>query len=88
MENTKSKQLKEKELQQVCNELKMQLDKAHQQIQRISIGNTLQRLDFLLRVLDHADLYDKDFIKYCVTDIQEALVIKEQEESCPKSAEV
>lgn len=45
-------------------------------IRKINVDNIFTRLDFLFRVLDHADDFDNNFINQCRQEIVELMTIK------------
>lgn len=53
-------------------------------IKKMSIENIFTRLDFLFRVLDHADDFDNGFLNQCRKEIVDLMTIKQKANEATK----
>ena len=79
-------QLSNEELQQICGELSQRLQRAQEKLAEINATNIIHRLNFLFKVVEHAAMFDPDFVDRVITEIQETLTLQEdtQEETKDK----
>ena len=82
-----TQQLSYEELKNIAGQLQQQNMQLRQALQRANYENLFKRLDYLFRVLDHAHMFDIDFVEECTTEIQESIRIPENNESGEESSE-
>lgn len=79
-ENVKQEEkLTYEQLENAANQLLAQNNELKRALYEIS--NATKRLDYLFKVLDHAALFDVDFVDKCVEEIVQLLTIPEKQES-------
>ena len=85
-ENVKQEEkLTYEQLENAANQLLAQNNELKRALYEIS--NATKRLDYLFKVLDHAALFDVDFVDKCVEEIVQLLTIPEKQESSDTSVE-
>lgn len=78
-ENVKQEEkLTYEQLENAANQLLAQNNELKRALYEIS--NATKRLDYLFKVLDHAALFDVDFVDKCVEEIVQLLTIPEKQE--------
>lgn len=78
-ETTEQKKLTYEELAGACKDLYQQNMELRQRLQQADmVIKNISRLDYLFKVLDHADIIkDPEFINEVVDEIRDAIVVKE-----------
>lgn len=79
-QNPQEQKLSYDKLKEVASELNIQYQKAvqyiqklEQQLERANFNRTAFLLDSLFKVMDHAELYDEEFVTWTKDNIQEAV---------------
>jgi hypothetical protein len=70
-------QFSNEELQQICGELSQRLQRAQEKLAEINAANIIQRLNFLFKVVEHAAMFDPDFVDKTISEIQDTLTLQE-----------
>ena len=66
------------ELEKVLEVRNTQLQEMYRQLQEATSQNVIIRLQFLFDVLKNSDKFSTQFVAKCVTEIEEALTIPEE----------
>lgn len=82
MEKTKEekKKLSYEELENVCHQLSDQSQTLYRKLQEANMTNMFKRLDYLFAVVEHIDVFPKDFAEACVKEIVTSMTIEETPE--------
>ena len=75
-----TEKLSYEELSNVCNQLDTKCRQLSQQLYQLQQSQALLRLEFLFKIIDKKDSFDKDFVNNCVNEIKEIMTIKEESE--------
>jgi len=77
-ESTKHK-LTYDELNESYNQLYQRALKLQREAQELGMLVASKRLDYLFKVIEHYEMFDKVFLDKCIDEIQESLTIKDTE---------
>lgn len=66
------------ELEQKVEGFKGMCSQLYDQLQKINTENAFKRLDYLFKVISTRDVFPKEFISTCVSEIMEAMIIPEE----------
>lgn len=88
------KKLSYEELNQVASQLQEQNHLLHQrcgelinEINKRDASNLFKRMDYLFKVLDHADKFPADFVTSCSEEIIARMTIPAEKEQNPQESE-
>ena len=73
-----TEKLSYEELSNVCNQLDTKCRQLSQQLYQLQQSQALLRLEFLFKIIDKKDSFDKNFVNNCVNEIKEIMTIKEE----------
>lgn len=77
----KQQRLSYEQLNDVCSQLYQQNQQLSRQLQQLNMSNMFKRLDYLFQVLNYSSIIkDPDFINNCISEIKEAMTIKNEAE--------
>jgi vacuolar-type H+-ATPase subunit I/STV1 len=65
------------ELENAANKIVADYQRLYAEYQKLNMENAFKRLDYLFKVLKYHDVLDSDFVKNCVSEIQEMMIIKD-----------
>lgn len=86
MEKTKEKKttindLSKEQLIELVGKLEMSNGQMYNSLRNQDITNTFKRLDFLYKTVELSDKFkDPEFINYCINEIKELMIIKQEGE--------
>lgn len=75
-----TEKLSYEELSNVCNQLDTKCRQLSQQLYQLQQSQALLRLEFLFKIIDKKDSFDKTFVDDCINEIKEIMTIKEESE--------
>lgn len=76
MEETKK--LSYEELEQLAAQLGEQNRQLYTRLQSAENTAFFKRMDYLFKVLEHAHIFDEQFVQNCVAELQEVITITEE----------
>ena len=75
------------QLNEACGQLFQQNQQLRRQLQESNLTGIFKRLDYLFKVLDHAEIIcDPEFVGSCTEEIKDILTIREEPKEAEKEA--
>lgn len=79
MEEQVKKELSYDELKSMCTQLSEQTRQLYGKLQEANLFNMFKRLEFLFKVVENFAVFDDEFSKACIKEIQDMMSLKEEQ---------
>ena len=76
---SESQRLSYEQLNDACMQLYQQNQELIKRLQQADASNMFRRLDYLFEVIRNSSVFREDFVKNCVSEIEDAITLKEEE---------
>lgn len=86
VKNERPEKMSYEQLENVAHQLSEQNRQLYMKLQSANMTNLFKRLDYLFKVIENSDKFNKEFVNKCLTEIESSMTIPE-EESKDKSKE-
>lgn len=83
MEENKTENIKKysyEELNDIANQLSVQVRHLQKNLYDSNLANMFKRLDYLFKIIENENKFEKDFVDNCIAEIVEIITIKEDTE--------
>lgn len=74
-----TKKLSYEELETIAIELRKNCNQLYMELQNANMTNAFKRLEFLFKVVKHADKFPTEFINNCTKEIVDMITLKTEE---------
>lgn len=75
-----SQKISYEQLEQVAHQLSEQTRQLYSQLQKSNLTNMFKRLDYLFRVVENGHMFEQDFLKRCISEIEDIMTVPEESE--------
>ena len=66
------------QLEQVAHQLSEQARQLYTQLQKSNLNNMFKRLDYLFKVVENGNIFNKDFLDKCINEIENIITVPEE----------
>ena len=66
------------QLEQVAHQLSEQARQLYTQLQKSNLNNMFKRLDYLFKVAENGNVFNKDFLDKCINEIENIITVPEE----------
>lgn len=73
------KKLTYEELEQVANQMNEQNQILYEKIKELNLINVFRRLDYLFKVVENKEVFDKEFTDSVVKEIKDTITVEEED---------
>lgn len=79
VKNERPEKMSYEQLENVAHQLSEQNRQLYMKLQSANMTNLFKRLDYLFKVIENSDKFNKEFVNKCLTEIESSMTIPEEE---------
>lgn len=79
------KKMSYEQLEIIAHQLSEQNKQLYNKLQEVSISNAFKRLEFLFKVVENSNSFNKEFVDKCVTEIEDLITISDPDNTSEES---
>lgn len=79
VKNERPEKMSYEQLENVAHQLSEQNRQLYMKLQSANMTNLFKRLDYLFKVIENSDKFNKEFGNKCLTEIESSMTIPEEE---------
>ena len=68
------------QLEGIAHQLSEQNRQLFAKLQELNMTNVFKRLDYLFKVIENGHMFEQDFLKKCIAEVESLMTVPEQEE--------
>lgn len=79
VKNERPEKMSYEQLENVAHQLSEQNRQLYMKLQSANMTNLFKRLDYLFKVIENSDKFNKEFVNKCLTEIESSMTLPEEE---------
>lgn len=80
VKNERPEKMSYEQLENIAHQLSEQNKQLYMKLQSANMTNLFKRLDYLFKVIENSDKFNKEFVNKCLTEIESSMTIPEEED--------
>lgn len=79
VKNERPEKMSYEQLENVAHQLSEQNKQLYMKLQSVNMTNLFKRLDYLFKVVENSEKFNKEFVDKCIKEIETSMTIPEEE---------